>query len=128
MNFIIFSILISNTSNMKEKFYPKISVDRTWIKFLFRHSDKHFTMRFSWRPMILMEKYFILFWWEKEDFMTIWNLATQKEEIPEELKVSLPILKKAMSRINELLDVFELCDKDSKSPFVIYKNDFNAYK
>lgn len=112
----------------KEKFYPKIWVDKWWKKFSFHYWEKHFTMRFSWKPMIMLEKYFVLFWWEKSRFMDIWNLASNKEEIPNLYKVDLKILQTAMSRVEEINEVFDLCDDDQKSPFVIYVNDYNTYK
>ena len=112
----------------KEKFYPKIWMDKWGKKFSFHYWKKHFTMRFSWRPMIMMEKYFVLFWGNKEVFMKIYNLASEKKSIPSELTRFLEPLKKSMDRIREINDVFDLCDDDQKSPFVIYVNDFNAYK
>lgn len=112
----------------KEKFYPKLWIDKGGKKFSFHYWDKHFTMRFSWKPMILVEKYFILFWGDKTIFMEIWDLAYNKKEIPYELKPYLPFLQKAVKRVEELSDVFDLCDDDQKSPFVIYVNNYNPYK
>ena len=112
----------------KEKFYPKIWVDKWGKKFSFHYWEKHFTMRFSWKPMIMLEKYFILFWGDKDTFMKIWNLASNKQAIPTELQWELDYLRKAMGRVEEINEVFELCDDDQKSPFVIYVNDYNTYK
>lgn len=111
-----------------EKFYPKIGVDKGGKKFSFHYWDKHFTMRFSGKPMIMLEKFFILFWGTKEDFMKLWDMASSKEAIPETYKEDLWILHLAMSRVEEINEVFELCDDDQKSPFVIYVNDYNTYK
>ena len=61
-------------------------------------------------------------------FMEIWDLAYNKQPIPNELKNYLPFLQKAIKRVEEISDVFELCDDDQKSPFVIYVNDYSPFK
>jgi len=112
----------------KDKFYPKIYEDKWWKKFTFQYWDKHFTLRFSWKPMILLEKYFILYWWEKEDFSKLWELATQKVKPIIKDKDTLSILSKAIRSVEDLNSVLDICKDDSKSPFVIYVNDYNSYK
>ena len=114
--------------NGTEKFYPKLGEDRWGKKFFFHYGENHFQFRFSGRPLIILEKFFILNWWNKERFMNIWELASDKKPIPSEYTEDLHILKIAMQRVEELWDVFELCEDDNKSPFVIYVTKFNAFK
>jgi len=113
----------------KEKLYPRIGKDKSWVKFNFRYADKHFTMRFSWKPMIMLEKYFIHYWGTKEDFMLIWKIANEWTSLlldPDDKRLIL--LKKAMADIKKLYSVIDLCLEDNKSPFVIYVNEYNSYK
>jgi len=115
--------------NNLEKLYPKIYEDKWWKKFTFQYWNKHFTMRFSWKPMILLEKFFIYFWWDKKDFSLLWEIASWEKTNNSNIDYkNLEILKKSMNRLDELHDVINLCKEDEKSPFVLYVNDFNPYK
>jgi len=111
-----------------EKLYPKIYEDKWWKKFTFQYWDKHFTLRFSWKPMILLEKFFIYFWWNKKDFSFLWKVAIWEELKEWANKNDLELLKKSMNRMDEFFKVLDICKEDNKSPFVIYVNDFNPYK
>ena len=113
---------------MSNKLYPKIGQDESGKKFFFSSNWKHYTIRFSWRPMILIEQYFILYWWTKEVFIDLYNKLNNKERIDTSMWRYIPMLRKALDRLDELNLVLDLCSQSNKSPLVIYENDFNSFK
>lgn len=40
------------------KIHPRTIQDPSGLKFLFNHENSHFTMRFSGRPMFLLEEWY----------------------------------------------------------------------
>ena len=113
---------------MSNKIYPKIGQDNSGKKFFFSSNNKHYTIRFSWKPMILIEKYFVYFWWTKEIFLELYNWLTSKTKIKDELIMFIPILRQAIKRLEELNDVLNICADENKSPLVIYENEYNSFK
>ena len=103
------------------KLYPKTTKDNWWIKFYFDYLDKHYTIRFAWNPILLLEAKFKELWWK--DFN--WAYASAKEKSNHAEK---NILLKAGSLVTDFLSTLEQIDKMWRSPFVVYIKNRNEFK
>lgn len=105
------------------KLYPKMGKDDWWIKFYFDHQDKHYTIRFAWNPIMLLEFMYNKLWWE--NFTTVYRSA--KAGIPISKK-DAKLLSDCSKSVNEFLELFQYIDENKKSAFVVYISDFNNFK
>jgi len=105
------------------KLYPKMGKDEGWLKFFFNHQDKHFTMRFAWNPIMLLEFMYKKMW--GLNFTSVYRDAKAWKPIN---KLEAKLLSDSSKNVNELLELFQLIDDNNKSPFVVYVSDFNTFK
>ena len=88
------------------------------MKFFFNDNNRHYTLRFSWKPLLILEKAFYFLWWK--DFNKVYNEKdfSNKEDVA--------TLKEAIATTTETLEIIEQIFKDWLSPFVIYADDFKS--
>jgi hypothetical protein len=98
------------------KYIPKVWRNEKWVCFYFDHWDKHYTIRFRWNPMLVLEYMYKKRSW-KNDFKVVYKKAKNWE--PDE---GHKILRKCTQDITELLEVFDAMAEDDESPLVVYAN------
>lgn len=111
---------------LSEKIYPKLIPDESGIKFLFNHENTHYTMRFSWKPLFIIEQYYYKLWGTCKDFISLydkirdWDISVD----PEEEYIVQQAVAKSREFFNILLDI----SNRGKSPFIIYAQPFDPFK
>lgn len=100
-------IYIVTKNTMTTKRYPKRKYDAGWMKFVFEDWDKEYTIRFSWKPLVVLEHVYTKLWWK--DFMDTYN----KYPMNKDEKMTT-----AIWYVNALLDMLSECEL---SPLVVYK-------
>lgn len=106
---------------MDTKLYPKTTKDSWGIKFFFDYGDKHYTIRLSGKPILLLEAKFKQLWWK--DFFWVYNNAKNRITHAES-----DILKKAIILTEDFLSTLEYVNKMWRSPFVVYIKKINNFK
>lgn len=100
---------------MSRKIKTKVMVDDT-IKFVFNHNNTHYTIRFAWKPLYILEQLYINMWWE--DFQLVYDmLKEQPHNVSDKDK---DIMKKAIDMTNTFLN----CLYNIESPLVVYASDY----
>jgi len=102
---------------MRKKIYPKMAKDQWGMKFFFNDNDRHYTLRFAGRPLLILEKTFYVLW--GKDFGKVYNQRnfTNMEDVT--------VLKEAITVVEQMLTIIESVHKDWMSAFVLYADDFN---
>lgn len=89
--------------------------DKT-IKFVFDYWPNHYTIRFAWRPLYLLEQLYIKRW--GEDFAVVYELARNN---PDELTAEQ---KQLLGQCIKDTSLFLECLQSSpQSPIVVYVTD-----
>lgn len=112
------------------KIIPNTWQDEWWIKFHFNDNGKHYTIRFWWKPILLLEALYNKRWWK--DFYHVYNMCKTQEwknKLETTDKNTYDLLVKCVHEVHELLWLFIDIDKNlSKCWLVVYSNiikDFN---
>lgn len=103
-------------SERKNKIYPKIWNDTSWLKFFFDYQWTHFTMRFSGNPLIILEEIYTSLGWT--DFVNVYECAKQWK-----VTAHQATLKDAIKHTQFYLEILQSIWARWKSPFVVYPND-----
>lgn len=103
------------------KLYPKASKDESGIKFFFDHGWFHYTLRFAWNPIMLLEFLYKKKW--LDDFYKVYDELKQGKVSDHGL-----ILKQCAKEVQEHLELLEYISDNKKSPYVIYVKEFNDFK
>lgn len=96
------------------KIYPKTLVDKSWIKFVFDSKYTHYTIRFAWKPLTIIEQLYIELGWE--NFFENYKALKNRKKIDESNKAKLEV---AMKMVNTLLHAMNNSDA---APLVVYKH------
>lgn len=95
---------------MPEKIYLKTSYDKWGIKFYFDDMDSHYTLRFAWKPLLILEEMYNYLGWP-------WTIG--EDDYDKE------IAKDAGEYIEAFLTIMKDISKRWLSPIVVYKNKRN---
>jgi hypothetical protein len=118
---------------MSSKLIPKVSFDDGWLKFFFDHWEYHYTIRFSGKPLILIESIYYNITDGKEDFMEIYeeykilSEKKRKDEITQQElnKLVDANLLLAIVKAQEVLEyIGNAYSTIGKTPLVVYANEF----
>ncbi len=107
--------------------YFRCSVDESGPKFFCNHENKHYTIRFAGRPMLILEHFYVKTGGSREEFMEVYNLARERKDVS-----GYPGAKERLKEAAEMADVVVSALKDvalsGKSPIVMYVSDYDEQK
>ena len=109
------------------KLYPTVGQDMHGIKFFFdaefpEKSKKHFTIRFSGNPLLILEYLYSLR--GGTEFTETYAMAKGAENAKCD-KENLALLKQTAKDVSEFMEAMALMAENKKSPFVVYLNDYS---
>ncbi len=107
------------------KIHPKVIMDDSGLKFIFNHDGTHFTLRFSGKPLFLIEEWYYKLWGQIPDFPTLYSQVCNGWDVD---AVNLELIEQAVTKSNEVFEVIERIWKRRLSPFTIYAQPFDSFK
>lgn len=107
------------------KLHPRVVQDDSGLKFLFNHDNSHFTMRFSGRPMFLLEEWYYHLGWQNPNFIDLYNDVKSGKTVSQE---DIAIMKLVIEKSTEFFTILERISKRNVSPFTIYVQPFDHTK
>ena len=107
------------------KIHPRVAQDQSGLKFLFNHDDSHFTMRFSGRPMFLLEEWYYHLGWQHPNFIELYEDIRASKEVNDE---DIAIMKEVIKKSTEFFTILERISKRNVSPFTIYVQPYDHSK
>jgi len=105
---------------MRKKIYPKVDKD-TAIKFWFNDNERHYTIRFAWNPLFIIEFLYNDLGWK--DFMATYR-KVEHNDLENLDKTDMDILAQAISLSRKFLSTLEAIGEANKSPLVVYADDY----
>lgn len=113
-------------NNMQtQKIHPNLVTDDSGIKFLFNFDGSHFTMRFSGKPLYIIEEWYRMLWWRVSNFPALYERIKLGQEVD---PLDLVLVKQAVDKSTEFLTVLQRIGNKNLSPFTIYAQPFDLFK
>lgn len=103
---------------MKKIWYTQTSRDSWWPIFFFTEWGETFRLRLAGNPILLLESYYNLAWWES--FMATYKTMSEGGSTPIDSN-NLKALKKAKKQCSDFISAIIELQKMKKSLLVIYK-------
>lgn len=107
------------------KIHPRVFSDDSGLKFIFNHDGNHYTMRFSGRPLFIIEEWYYHLGGTAVDFRSLYERIRERTE-PDTWQIYL--VKEAIDKSTEMFEVLERIGNRKLSPFTIYAQPFDAFK
>lgn len=108
-----------------QKIHPNLVTDESGLKFLFNFDGSHFTMRFSWKPLYIIEEWYRMLGGRVTNFPALYDrIRTWEDVAPSDLM----LVKQAVDKSTEFLTVLQRIGNKNISPFTIYAQPFDLFK
>lgn len=108
-----------------QKIHPNLVTDESGLKFLFNFDGSHFTMRFSGKPLYIIEEWYRMLGGKVTNFPALYERIKSWEEVD---SLDLWLVKQAVDKSTEFLTVLQRIGSKNISPFTIYAQPFDVFK
>ena len=108
-----------------QKIHPNLVADESGLKFLFNFDWSHFTMRFSGKPLYIIEEWYRLLGGRVTNFPALYDRIKSWEDVEQK---DIMLVKQAVDKSTEFLTVLQRIGAKNISPFTIYAQPLDVFK